>query len=216
MDNDGSDEGEGEPEGEECAEGDASCDEINDAPVGDLSADVTEGEAPLDVVFSFNGTDVDNATLTWTLDVQGDGTPETEGTENNLPGNFTFTYTEAGQYTPEFVVSDGNANHTVMLLVTVNEPPAEGEEGEGGEEEEPPQFEDRGEYLYEFATGHCHRKEYTTYLTEGVEVLYRHDTWVFAESNSVPGLQLEDNHPVGGPFAYPGVEDCSDGDLILV
>lgn len=192
----------------------------NTPPVSGFQADVTNGTVPFDVVFTFNGTDDNGDNLTWTLDVDGDGVADSEGNQNNLPGNFTYTFTTAGQYVSEFVLNDGSAEHVAKVLITAADPPSE-DPGDLGNEtvEEEPEFEDRGTHLYEFATGHCHLKSYTTYPPAGPAVAYGHDFWVFAESNGVEGLQVAPNHPThgsGAGFEYPAEEDCEDGDLILV
>ena len=88
----------------------------NVAPVAELTSDVTEGTVPFDVVFEFAADDEDGDELSWTLDVDGDGEVETEGT--SLPANFTYTFDAAGDYTALFSVSDGEetVNRTLEIL----------------------------------------------------------------------------------------------------
>lgn len=84
-----------------------------------------------------------------------------------------------------------------------------------------PQPEDRGEYIYHPDTGLCEAKDYTDVGDSGE--VYQSDigggTWVFAETNGIPGLQYEDNHPLSGEgagFELPVDGDCMDGDQTTV
>lgn len=85
--------------------------------------------------------------------------------------------------------------------------------GGGGGDDPYAGMEDRGVYYYDPETSLCHAKDYD----EPAPGLYSRDGWYFAETNDVPGLQLEANHPesASGFFNYPGVEDCVGGDQIL-
>lgn len=84
--------------------------------VGNLSA-----EAPADITFTIDASDDDGDELAWTLDADGDGTTDTEGAGADLPLNYTHSFTEAGNYTAVLVVSDGSAETTEELLITILE-----------------------------------------------------------------------------------------------
>lgn len=89
-------------------------------------------------------------------------------------------------------------------------------------EDPEPQPEDRGEYIYHPDTGLCEAKTYTDVGDAGQ--VYQSDigggTWAFAETNGVPGLQYENNHPLagqsGGVFDLPVEDDCTNGDQATV
>lgn len=86
----------------------------------DLSATPASGEAPLAVTFDMDGSGEGN--LTWSLDVDDDGTEEANGT--SLPAQFNHTYADAGTYTARLTVTDSNdesAEDTVTI--TANDPP---------------------------------------------------------------------------------------------
>ena len=71
------------------------------APVVRATADLTEGDVPLEVAFSSEGTsDPDGDALTYAWDLDGDG--ETDSTEPNP----SFTYDEAGDYQARLTVTD--------------------------------------------------------------------------------------------------------------
>jgi len=90
--------------------------EANVAPVAELVPDVTEGTVPFDVRFDLSAADEDGDELSWTLDVDGDGEVETEGT--SLPADFTYTFDTVGDYTAVFSVTDGDetVEETVKIV----------------------------------------------------------------------------------------------------
>jgi PKD repeat protein len=93
-------------------------DASNVAPVVDLTADMTEGGAPLRVKFRTQATDSDGDTLSYNLNF-GDGT-------FLKSGNAVHTYRQPGTYTASVTVSDGQG-HAVSdeVKITVSgEPPA--------------------------------------------------------------------------------------------
>lgn len=100
----------------------------------------------------------------------------------------------------------------------VDDEPVEEEAME--EEAMEPETEDFGEYVLEIATGHCHASAYDEVVPGQVyQSAYAGGTWVFQESNGVPGLQYSDNHPGSGTGAgfELGVDSrCMDGDQVLV
>lgn len=93
--------------------------DANNLPVATLTADVTEGVAPVDIVFTVSAEDADGDGLAWSLDVDSDGSPESEGDGAGLPLDYTHSFTEAGDYTATLTVSDGvdEAVSTVELAI---------------------------------------------------------------------------------------------------
>ena len=84
----------------------------NAAPVlGDPTATPTSGMAPLDVDFAAAATDADEDELTYSWEF-GDGGTSAEQ-------NPSHTYEEAGVYTAEVTVSDGEAQASKTVTVTV-------------------------------------------------------------------------------------------------
>ena len=84
----------------------------NRAPTAQLSAVVANGS--LTVNFTLDGADLDQDPLAWTL-AFGDGN-QTNGT--TLPANVTHDYV-VGNYTATLTVSDGKANGTASVNVTL-------------------------------------------------------------------------------------------------
>ncbi len=80
---------------------------INTPPEAVLVALNTTIEVPADVVFHINASDADGDDLSWTLDVDGDGVADSEG--STLPFNFTFSFTTPGNYTAVLNVTDGES-----------------------------------------------------------------------------------------------------------
>ena len=93
----------------------------NTPPTANLTADAATGQAPLTVNFTVGGTDADGDALNWTLDADGDGTADANGSE--LPGTFSFSYPQAGNYSAAATVTDGNASTTARLNITVSAAP---------------------------------------------------------------------------------------------
>lgn len=91
----------------------------NSAPVADLTADPINGTAPLAVNFTVNATDADGDNLTWSLDANGDGTSDGNGTDADLPGNVSFEFPAEGVYNATLIVDDGTANTTVTVAINV-------------------------------------------------------------------------------------------------
>lgn len=86
----------------------------NVAPTATLSVSPAEGESPLQVTLTPDGTDADEDPLTFRLDY-GDGSDVVEGTLPTAPR--THTYTQ-GSYQARLTVSDGRFSTTVTRLVT--------------------------------------------------------------------------------------------------
>lgn len=91
----------------------------NQAPTGTLQASVQQGNVPVDVNFTFDGSDPDGDPLSWTLDVDGDGMAESEGTV--LPASFAHSYTETGTYTVNFTLSDGALETSYEIVINATE-----------------------------------------------------------------------------------------------
>jgi hypothetical protein len=178
--------------------------------VATLIANVTNGTAPLAVNFTIdgsgfggdegtgdgstngtgNGTASNSTGVSWTLDF-GDGN-QTNGT--SLPAMANHTYSTVGNYSATLTITseNGTANSTVQITV---------EPGAGGAPAGP---------------NHCHRPGATA--AGPVYVISENGDWTFAETNGVPGLQVENNHPgmglpaVGGFWVNDAWVGCEDGD----
>lgn len=85
------------------------------SPIAEASATPTNGQPPLTVQFSSEGTtDPDGDPLTFAWDFDGDGT--TDSTEPNP----SHTYTENGDYTAQLTVDDGTGRTAFAnILITV-------------------------------------------------------------------------------------------------
>ncbi len=105
-----------EPQDEGPQDEDPSSPGSNVAPGASITASVTQGVVPQDVMFEMDGSDADGDALTWTLDATGDGVPETEGAA--LPANYTHSYVDEGIYEVTFEVSDGT--ETTVQTITVD------------------------------------------------------------------------------------------------
>jgi len=112
----------------------------NNPPTVDLSADMTEGEAPLSVQFSTQASDPDGDSLSYTLNF-GDGATSSSA-------NDTHTYREPGTYTASVTVTDGRggvASDEVRISIREGDeppptdPPGEDPPGEDPPDDDPPQ-----------------------------------------------------------------------------
>lgn len=144
----------------------SSAPQPNQPPVAELAADTTSGTVPLNVTFSLGGSDPDGDALDWTLDADGDGTAEENGT--GLPATFKFTYTAAGNFTANFTVTDGKASASKTAVVSVAE--AVCVPGEDAAVALP-----TGHYIASDAPG------------------TPDSLWIYEESNGLPGLQRDDS-----------------------
>lgn len=93
---------------------------VNTPPTAGLTADLASGDAPLVVTFNLTGADADGDALSWTLDADGDGTTDADGTA--LPRDVAFNYTAAGNHTAVLAVTDGTDGTSANLTITVTEP----------------------------------------------------------------------------------------------
>jgi PKD repeat protein len=194
---------------EEDAGDDEDNETANSAPSVQFTSNVTDGTAPLAVRFDLNASDADGDALAWSLDVDGDGTADLEGTD--LPANFTFTFSAPGEFTARAAASDGTDETLETLVITVADAVVP-------DEPTGPVLQDRGWYEIDPATGICYVKNYTE-LVPGV--LYNSPLsggdWYILEDNDIPGLQIADNHPVGDPIGSGlDLPDCVDGDQVIL
>jgi cytochrome c len=89
----------------------------NAAPViGSVSASPTSGFGPLQVAFNVSATDADNDPLTYSWDFDGNGT------EDSTAEDPSHTYTAPGVYEAEVTVSDGDAQRSQTVTITVLAP----------------------------------------------------------------------------------------------
>lgn len=161
----------------------------NAPPTANLTANVTNGSAPLAVSFDLTGEDADGDNLTWSFDADGDGEADADGAE--LPASFEYVYDEPGNYTAVLNVSDAEVSTAAELLIVV-------------------------EVAVQAGPLICDRPGATSYggtlytLNEG-------GTWFFRESNGMPGLQVENNHPTGHDlFTNDAWADCEQGDQMVL
>jgi hypothetical protein len=194
----------------------------NTAPLAVLSADNTTITVPADVTFTITGTDADGDDLAWTLDADGDGSADADGTLVAVDGGhanatFTTTFDTPGTYDATLTIEDAEANATAALTITAEEPLEEDDDGEPNATSEP-ELEDRGDYTYDPATGHCTVKPELIVTPGGVVYVVQglSGTWIFVETNLVEGLQVALNHPGGAAFDPPVEDDCLDGDQVLL
>lgn len=78
---------------------------------------------------------------------------------------------------------------------------------------------DMGEYTLNVATGQCDAKEYDETAPGVYSSGLGGGTWTMSETNDIPGLQLEDNHPGAGSgaglFDLPVDARCINGDQVV-
>ena len=144
----------------------------NTAPNATLEASAVTGVAPLAVTFTVNGTDADGDALSWVLDADGDGSEDANGTA--VPATFDYTFDAEGQYTAFLTISDGEANATANVTVSV----------------EPAVVVDP-----------CPTQTATVTLN-GYYLVVDSPTdasiWIYQESNGKPGLQRNDDYLTTG------------------
>ncbi len=85
-----------------------------------LLADVQEGQAPLSVTFTLERTKAGSAPLSWTLDTNGDGTSDHDGTE--LPANVTEVFASGGLFNVTFTITAGDDIATESVTINVTSP----------------------------------------------------------------------------------------------
>ena len=88
----------------------------NATPTASAQADKVAGSAPLTVNFTGTGSDPDGDAITYAWDFTSDGTVDA------TTANATHTYTQAGQYTATFTVSDGTRSRSVEVDIEAYPP----------------------------------------------------------------------------------------------
>ncbi len=186
----------------------------NMAPVAELLANVTVGTAPLAVNFTIVADDDDGDNLTWTLQVGNDTVAG-----DAVPAYALYVF-EAGNHTAWLNVTDGTDVTSVSLAINVTAPeagpvdPCAGEDrciigedlwaefwsdgvcdakGAVGSSSAGWIHDRPGAALFIVGTGNPAGGNWpygTGFVTGG-------GTWVYEESNGMPGLQL------GGPGPHP-------------
>jgi cytochrome c len=86
------------------------------APSATAEADPTSGSVPLTVAFTGSGSDPDGDELTYAWDFTSDGTVDA------TTPDASHTYTEAGQHTATFTVSDGGSERSVEIDIDAYPP----------------------------------------------------------------------------------------------
>lgn len=89
----------------------------NRAPEVTFVPNATSVDAGSGVTFAINATDADGDELSWTLDGDGDGVVDAEGTEATV----SFTYEAAGNFVATLNVTDGNSTVTATATIEVIE-----------------------------------------------------------------------------------------------
>lgn len=93
----------------------------NSSPTATLSASIENGTVPLNVTFDFSAQDADaGQELLWSLDADGDGSADAEGSRDALPGNYTHTYLVEGLFNATLLVDDGEANTSANITIIVS------------------------------------------------------------------------------------------------
>jgi parallel beta-helix repeat protein len=95
----------------------------NQPPTCTLLANPESGYAPLSVIFSLNGTDLDGSIAHWGLDIDNNGTLDYSGS-GTLPSLEQHTYQTNGTYTAKLIVTDDRgATDIDTVVITVSSPP---------------------------------------------------------------------------------------------
>jgi hypothetical protein len=163
---------------------------VNHAPTANLSADVENGSVPLNVTFTIEAFDEDGDELTWTLDADGDGAADYNGTAADTSALHSFA--AAGNFTAILNVTDGALFAESRINITVEAPSA------------PPQLKEDAWVRWD-ENGVCHAKD----ARPSTGPIYVQDrpgpgqqwgtglvtpggggTWIYEESNGIPGLQV--------------------------
>jgi hypothetical protein len=186
----------------------------NTAPVANLTASAQNGTAPFSVTFNLTASDIDGDNLTWTFDADGNGSAEANGTGAQLPLSIQFNYTSAGSYNATFNVTDGRLATQAVLVITVTSGG-----GTGG-----PPADDGLPWANVDELGQCHADGG---FIQSAGPLWIHDrttmgapgtgladpngggTWIYEESNGVPGLQI------GGAGEEGPYVGCVNPDLLI-
>lgn len=86
----------------------------------EFTASVTSGDAPLTVQFEYGVPVGNSADVTWTLTID-DNTTIAEGTGDDLPGDASHGFNEAGEYAVTFHATDGTeeSSRTIQISAAV-------------------------------------------------------------------------------------------------
>ncbi len=87
----------------------------------EMTASITEGDAPLTVEFEYRLPVGNSPDVTWTLTVNGN-TTIAEGTGDDLPGSASHVFKDAGSYQVTFHATDGQEESQKTVGITVNVP----------------------------------------------------------------------------------------------
>lgn len=179
------------------------------APSLNFTADVLSGPAPLTVNFTINITDAEGHAFAWSLDVNGDGQEDAAGQES---AGFGYLYNAVNSYNATVTVTSTNFTQNATLTINVTEALPE---GPCGAEPEPCVIENHP-WATIWSNGQCdaigaYGDPYYVQDRPGAEAplvggnpaggdwpygtgyLTGGGTWIYEESNGIPGLQLNDN-----------------------
>ncbi len=91
-----------------------------------LNVSLAEGQAPLNVSFTFDAAWPDGRRLLWYLDFEGDNATDRQGSGDDLPGNASHVFATPGNFTPTFRATDGTGWLNRTLPVNATPPPEPG------------------------------------------------------------------------------------------
>jgi len=95
----------------------------NQVPICTLSANPTNGTAPLTVTFTMTASDSDGSITTWSLDINNDGTSDYAGS-GTPPSTKQHIYQTLGAYTANLTVTDNQgASSSDTIIITVSQSP---------------------------------------------------------------------------------------------
>ena len=93
-------------------------------PSATLVAVPVQGAPPLEVTFTINATDPDGDNITWSLDANGDGAEDHNGT--TVPATVVFSFAAAGSFVANLTVTAGNVSVHAEAPITINAVPPAG------------------------------------------------------------------------------------------
>lgn len=210
---------------------------IDTAPTVNFTADVLSGPAPLTVNFTINVTDSEGDSFAWSLDVNGDGEEDAAGNES---AGFEYLYNAVNTYNVTLTVTSTNTTQNATLVITVEEGLPE---GPCNGEPEPCIIEEHP-WVTVWSDGRCDAKgaygdPYYVHDRPGPEVfivgtgnpaggdwpygtgyITGGGTWIYEESNDLPGLQLNDNvaslNAALGTDGFAIDKGCVNGDTMVI
>ena len=185
------------------------------APTANLTASALNGTAPLNVTFTVNGTHAAGTNITWSLVVtpaDGNATGNataaaSAGNGTRFPGNATYTFGEAGNFTVVLYVTDGARNATANVTIRVE-----------GNASAPAIVPSEDDWVVFNADGTCDAKDeielFGEYVHErgdppGTGYVAGGGTWIYEESNGIDGLQ------VGGAGENAEYVNCLNPDFLV-